>query len=243
MEALKYKIKSIDNLNIIILVLIFFNIFNGVNVKYFESQTYFSNLISNISNPFYNITLFLVLLYVTVISVINFDTNYNVLNRYKSYPEYLENLIKEITFNTIFIFIINFILTMLVLLIFFEGEYQINQYYNYNISELVYFIFYIFRICMIMELLIVIIIMIEKLSNSIVRNIISIVFVCGFILNSPNVIQSFSLNIFVPSTYINIKEYASFANEICYSSIFLMFLIVIIFILNNILQKRKIDIG
>ena len=241
---LKYRLKSIRNLKIIIFMLVLINGLIGGSIYFIYPVTYFNSLLLSLDNPFYPVIIFIILSYVAKESLNNFDRHHPLVGRYKNRNQYLEGLLKQVLFDVITVFLISLIILMSIRRIFFTGLPGIENYIGYDIPDFIYFFFFIIRYFMIYILLIVTFILVSKSINKIAGIIYAFLIVMIFFVNWPvDTINHFSFDIFLVYVYTSLISYPSFANEICYSSLFLLFLMTSAYGLYYWVKKKQADIG
>lgn len=204
--------------------------------NYFE---YLLNLMSNYS--FIIVNLFITILISTLFIYHRFEKNLNYIIRCENKKKYL----KEISAN---IFIINtiiyliLILTLAILTNFSSVNYNIKEYYSYNIPNVIYLLFLIIKYyVLIMIISLLNIYLIKLINEKIVIFLNIVIYGLTFIAANPVLVNNILEMPFLITSYIGNAQYSNFNLEMTCHFIFYLCLTIIttiIFIIssNNIRQ-------
>lgn len=246
-KKIKYQLAELNNINIVIIVLLLFNLLVGIS-DYSDiegtSITFLESMIGRYSNIYYIMAIFLILIFNSLAILKNSDKDYQRILRYSCKDKCLNKLINTIIINDSIVFFLNLIISIIFSLAFFNSVFtNTNNLYS-NINIFIYFIFFYCRYTLIFILLNIIIILISKIFDEKVGVIFS-VFILLIIWLFPydysiNSLLELSL---IPSSYLVIIKYPNFMMEVCCSSIYLLILILIVLGLVNILKNLKKDIS
>lgn len=162
--------------------------------------------------------------FLVLFCVLNSSTIYDYMESNKSYIIRCENknthnnaIIKNMVLLNTFIIITWILIGLVGLLIKYMGNYEVGNYYFYNISNIIYFLFFSFRKIVYINLLVVIFIYVRKLLGKITMNFCLFLFITSMITyyyKYDELIVSFSnIRIFI-GYYFALFPYASFSLEL-----------------------------
>lgn len=248
MNKIKVLFKNNKNLKIILIIVMIYSIVDNFNDSFMINGYYsfFQTLTSGFTFSRYIAIIFACMSFMSIDINRKYDTDYFWVGRYKNKEKYLENLLKIIWINNLVIYVIAF------LIIFFTLYFQalLNNcllsanYYYYAMPDYLYLAFAFIKIYLLLQLLITIIVLLWKVFPKKYTFILILITLLDFFLsiNTVKVINIEDIN-FNFSFLISLVDYPSFVMEVCVCSFYCIILMIIIFILNTLFNKKNIDIG
>lgn len=227
------------------LIVMFMLCFNFIGSIYFAYNNYYlEGFLAIFTNIYYVATFFALILFNTLNTYNMFEKNTYYIIRFDNRKEYLIQLIKNVLISNAIIFIIN-ILVSFIFLNFFGGNLIIQNYMNYNVSNILYVIFYIARFLILSSIISIINICLLKLIDSKIIIFVNAILWITFIFYpySQALINSiFNLPLML-CDYFRAKVYSNFFMESACSILYIIFLIIITTIIFNITKNRIKKIG
>lgn len=248
MNKIKDFFRYTKNLKTIILILVLFGILNGINSQSMINgyTSFYQTIINNFFQTNYLAAIFMGMLFATIETVILSKKDYSHLIRYKNKEKYLENLIKVIFKKNFVIYVISFATVMIVISIraLFNNCSITDIYYYYQMPDYIYLIFSFIKVYLILQLIMAIILLVWTLFPKIYTILLSFGILFDLFLFSDfisiNKISDINFHLHI---YITPISYPSFMMEVCAYSFYCIILMVIVFILNYLFNKKSIDIG
>lgn len=230
-----------NNKNVMLVILI---LIIAVFISAFSARDNF-NFISNVnlifSNPYSNLLLMLA----NLINVRYFFTNdkykYNVVNRYKTYGNYLKKNILDITGITIYVIISYIIISIAFSIALSFGNFSSVNYDYYKISLYMYLIFFTIRNSIILILISKIYYLFLENNNSIINFVLIFLLLGVFILP---IVEKIKIGNFylIFSVYFSNGIYNSFSDELINSFIIVILLYLVSLIILRFMDRNKKDL-
>lgn len=207
-------------------------------------KTYIESILIAFQNPIFNIMIFTLAFLNTINTCTVFDKNFNFyIIRLKNKKNYMIEVIKNTIILTLIYLLILYLMYFMILNLEQFGQFKIEPYLNYGITNLTYVIFYLIKY----TILVVLINVISALIYLSLKNkwtiLIDSLFLIGFMLagNDAAPIDTFSLNIW---GYFGGIIFSSFTQEICCSILYILILeIICLSIFTITLKRKKLTIG
>lgn len=226
---------------IIMITLLGFMAYGGTSTKF--------SFINGIYNIFIWNYFIMVLLFLFMFNTYNIYTelthNYSFMIRIKDYKEFFKKMIKFIFISNLIIYFIVLVIVILCVLIKTGNNMKIDNYYFYNISNLLYLIFHIIRSYFILNVVVIFALSTYKLFNEEVGVLIagvlplSLAFFNSFI-SDIEITNVFKLPLYY-GMYFMSNNYGSFIFEICMSILFICLVLTVSNIFINIIFNKKSD--
>lgn len=227
---------------IIMITLLGFMAYGGTSTKF--------TFINGIYNIFTWNYFIMVLLLLFMFNVYNIYTslinNYSFMIRIDNYKEFFKKMIKFIFISNLIIYFIVLVIVILCALIKTGDNMKIDNYYFYNISNLLYLIFHIIRSYFILNAVVIFALSTYKLFNEEVGVLIagvlplSLAFFYSFI-NDTEITNVFKLPLYYGEYFIS-NNYGTFPFEICMSILFISLIFSISKLFMFIVSKKNIDL-
>lgn len=242
-ENLKFHINS-NQFRLILLLLICFNLYGTSYLS--ANLSYFDGFINIITNGYYVVCLFAIILLNTINMFDKFEKNQFFIIRFKDRKMYLKQLITNILFSNSVLFLMNLVLIIIGLNIFASSSFTISTVLNYSIPNILYIFFYLIRFFTIIQLIAIVNTCLLKLINN--KVVISFnLLIYLMILFAPYepkiVISSVSKMFLVISDYMRLHYYSDFLLEILCSSIYISILLLIAVLSFIFTKNRMKNIG
>ncbi len=205
---------SSEKFLLIFLFIIINNVY-GATALLFPEDSYIDSLFSFFTWSYYLLILQLCI-FISVNTTINqFEKNGALIIRFKNHKEYLKELFKRVVRNTLFVFIVNLIVALLILNLIRFYNIGIGTMDMYNISNVLYLIFYIIRTCVIILLNALVFLYIMKNTNKNIGIVLCLFYLVGNIFSFREPLYIFY------SEYFNILICGTFIEEVIRSIIFI----------------------
>lgn len=247
MNDFKFKLKkiyfSLENKKIIFSILFLFNIVMGFYKYDITNLTFFEFVIYNITNNFYVLMLFFVLLIILFSSVSASKKNLNFILKFNNKENFIGNVIESFVFEMCIVFLINFLMIIIFSLLLFRGDYAINNIPYYDVSFFAYFLFFYIRMILILIIYGIIIILLEKNFGKILSLCGSILFMINLLLpmKKTSVLSIMDMK-WYGSAYLNLVQYPTFMTELFCSLLYIFVLMILVGSLIYIYIKYSKDI-
>lgn len=207
-------------------------------------KNYIESILIAFQNPIFNIMIFTLAFLNTINACTVFDKKISFyIIRLKNKKNYMIEIIKNTIILTLIYLLILYLMYFMILNLEQFGQFKIEPYLNYGITNLTYVIFYLIKY----TILVVLINVISALVYLSLKNkwtiLIDSLFLIGFMLagNDGTPIDTFSLNIW---GYFGGIIFSSFTQEICFSILYILILeIICLSIFTITLKKKRLTIG
>ncbi len=124
----------------------------GAMALIFAWYSYIDSLFSFFTGSYYLLILQLCIFISVNTTLSQFEKNGALIIRFKNHKEYLKELFRRVVRNTLFVFIVNLIVALLILNLVRFYNIGVGIIDGYNISNVLYLIFYMARTCAIILL-------------------------------------------------------------------------------------------
>lgn len=226
---------------IIMIVLLGFMAFGTIT----ERMTFIEGIYNVMTWNYFIMVLLLLFMFNAYNIYTSLINNYSFMIRIDNYKEFFKKMIKFIFISNLIIYFIVLVIVILCALIKTGDNMKIDNYYFYNISNLLYLIFHIIRSYFILNVVVIFALSTYKLFNEEVGVLIagvlplSLAFFNSFI-SDIEITNVFKLPLYYGMYFIS-NNYGSFIFEICMSILFICLVLTISNIFINIIFNKKSD--
>ena len=234
------KVKKVFKSEGFLIVYIGILLLNIISLITNIGESYFESLLL-VAGDYYNYILFCILAFsgFTVSKI--YSKNFEMILRYKSKKEYLDNLVKINSIVTAVIILLSFMISIILFTLNYLGEYEIITYNSYQMNILSYYIFFIVRYIIIACLISNIFMLLYKNIGVTITSLLVVFFL--FLMYGPvykaAIVESFKDVTLLPGYFLSIKAYSNFGLEVSASLLMILILLIINVLLYNITIKRK----
>lgn len=234
-----YILKT-ERFKIIFIFMIFLSIY-GSFVLGSNINNYFDSIIISYQFLYFNIFFFLLFFLNTLNVCCTFKKFDFYIIRLKTKRNYLKELIKlvllfDVIFIVLFLFLYFSILNLMKM-----GFFEVHNYYNYNISNSLYSLFYLFRYIIILILMSLIVTIINFKYNERISRLLILFLLIGFFIY-PFLVGGNIIFRFLPWGYFQYGYYVSFFEELKYSVIYVLFLLLSVFCLFKVTINKMLKV-
>lgn len=222
---------------LIIFIFIILNNIYGIMSLISSDKTFITAFLSIYTNPFYLLIIQILILISVNITLEQTEKNYSLIIRFKNHREYLKELFKKVLRNSLVIFIINLIISLLALCLIRGFDIGVKALLNYNISNVLYAFFYIIRTCTIILLNALVFLYIMKNINKSIGIVLCLFYIISNLLYQKNPLYIFYFD------YFNILICETFIEEVIRSVIFIGIFEVILKIFHEYTAKHMKKLG
>lgn len=205
---------SSEKFLLIFLFIIINNIY-GAMALIFAWDSYIDSLFSIFTGSYYLLILQLCIFISVNTTISQFEKNSALIIRFKNHREYCKELFKRVLRNTLFVFIVNLIVALLILNLIRFYNIGIGTMEGYNISNVLYLIFYMIRTCIIILLNALVFLYIMKNTNKNIGIVLCLLYLVVNIFSLREPIYIFY------SEYFKILICGTFIEEVIRSVIFI----------------------
>lgn len=242
-ENFKYMISS----EIFKLILLFIIIATLYGTFYLTlGSGYVSGFLTMISNGYYNMLIFIIILLNTINLYKIFEKNNLYIIRFKTKKEYLKKLISNTLFSNGLILLLIYIFAIIGLNVFCSSSSGIGVIEKYNMINWIYLIFYIIRSFVLIQIISVINILLLKIIDSKLLLLLNFL-LYGIIISYPyaaniEINTAFNIPLFI-GEYFTLYKYEYFTLELLCSTLYIGLLILIIGLLFNVVERFMKQVG
>ena len=247
MNELIFKLKKsylcIENKKIIIASLLIFNLILSFSKYDIIDLNFFQFILYNIYNIYYLFMIFLVILIILFSNLQKKRQNLSLILKLKNKSDYIEYIIENFIFSICVVLSINFFVVVIFSLILFHGNYGLGNIPYYNISYFIYLIFFYVRIALIFMIYGIIIILLEKNFGKFV-SLGGCLFFCLnlFIPLNNNVVENILAMKWVGNAYLSFVQYPTFMTEVFCSTLYILVLMIVVYVLIYLYKKNNNDV-
>lgn len=231
-------ITSTEKFKLIFIIIIILALYASIALS-IPGDNYIDSSFIPFQFPIFNLIMSIAIFLNTLNTCTTFNKKFsNYIIRLENKENYIKELIKTTITMSIFYFILFLIIYFQILNIFKLSDISIHPYQSYQINNITYLIFYLLRYITYMVLFNIICTLLYINFKEKITLAISSLFLSGFLLTNIQLEArtTFTIN---PWSYFTSTVYSSFINELCFSSLFLLIIQLIIFIIYKLTLKNK----
>lgn len=213
-----------------------------INIEY----SYINSVLAVFSDMMSLIILLALFLINTINTIKFFDSNKSYIIRCGSKRKYLKQLTKSVLINNTFVYMLEIIMLVILLIFFNRNGIIIDKIGGYSISNLTYTVFYLIRTFILVQCISLVGACLYKAGHKIILWILTASLIIAF-MNTPYrdgyVIEDFETAFISPTEYLHVQQYKDFGFELEISFFYILGWLVITYIVYLITAKRIKQIG